>query len=398
MRHGKGARNERRIFPAAVLAAMLALAVPHGADAAGSAVTVRMDTQITLSYDAEAGKFTGEGKLREFADDGYLHRIVGVSFPERFAMETPKGTEAAPEGTEAAVAGTMSAKRGFFNREAEDGSGEDAYDSVLTVAVPLTEDFLEYGAGEYRLTVPVTLALEEAYGLYRRDYSFSSCEELYGSGELYMDGSAVWLEEASGLAFEAPPGTTAVIPGDGFNIRELWLPGTVTGESGLLEDSTTRQVVIGEGMTELPDGLFRASYQLREAILPNSLRKIGSGAFGNCTRLESAQIPSGVTEIGDGAFIRCRSLAAVELPESVTKIGKEAFYACTGMERILLPASLETVGEDAFGRTDGLTVHYAGTREQWEGIELNGWEPEDIVFGAGGQAAGQAWNEKPGII
>ena len=72
-----------------------------------------------------------------------------------------------------------------------------------------------------------------------------------------------------------------------------------------------------------------------------------TGAFENCTSLEEILIPEGVEEIPERAFYRCHSLKSIQLPSTLRKIGKEAFAFCIQLEDILLPESV-VVEERAF--------------------------------------------------
>ena len=125
--------------------------------AASGTMTVEIESSIALSFDESANAFVGTGNIQEFSDDAHLHRIISVSLPESFEMTTPKGIKPAPDGTVVHYDGQMSARRGYYNNTNGDG-----YSSTLYVTVPLTEDFKDYGAGEYSLTVPVEMTVSQA--------------------------------------------------------------------------------------------------------------------------------------------------------------------------------------------------------------------------------------------
>lgn len=59
-------------------------------------------------------------------------------------------------------------------------------------------------------------------------------------------------------------------------------------------------------------------------------------------------IPEGVTEIPAYMFYGFKGLTKITLPESLVKIGDYAFYGCTGLKEIVLPAGLERINQNAF--------------------------------------------------
>ncbi len=81
-----------------------------------------------------------------------------------------------------------------------------------------------------------------------------------------------------------------------------------------------------------------------------------------CTSLTSITIPDSVTYIGDAAFEGCTALISITIPDSVTYIGDRAFDDCTSLE----------------------TVYYAGSKEDWEKIGIEGvnimLENAEIIF------------------
>ena len=92
-------------------------------------------------------------------------------------------------------------------------------------------------------------------------------------------------------------------------------------------DDIQGEVVIPNGITEIPSGAFYCCTSLTSVTIPNSVTSIGEHAFYYCTSLKSVTIPNGVTSIGDGAFFSCsNSSLSIDIPESVTSIGEDAFY------------------------------------------------------------------------
>ena len=82
--------------------------------------------------------------------------------------------------------------------------------------------------------------------------------------------------------------------------------------------------------------------------LPQSLRSIGSSTFFGCSQLTEIVIPEGVTEIPDSAFNGCTKLETVTLPTSLKRIGVQAFFDCSSLITIEIPEGVTEIGEQAF--------------------------------------------------
>lgn len=70
-------------------------------------------------------------------------------------------------------------------------------------------------------------------------------------------------------------------------------------------------LVIPEGVVEVPEEAFSFCVHLKRIRLSDRTTKIGDGAFLGCESLESVTIPEGVTGISWGTFSRCRKLREV---------------------------------------------------------------------------------------
>lgn len=106
------------------------------------------------------------------------------------------------------------------------------------------------------------------------------------------------------------------------------------------------KIVIGEGITHIGEAFFHDAWSCTEVYLPSTLHTIGDYAF-------------------DGA----RDLQHISLA-SVVSVGSYAFQDA-GLQEIDIPCSLSYIGSYAFsGCSELTTVYYAGTREQWEQIQI----------------------------
>lgn len=81
-------------------------------------------------------------------------------------------------------------------------------------------------------------------------------------------------------------------------------------------------------------------------------------------------IPEGVTSIPDYMFKGCGSIRFVDFPSSITTIGSRAFYLC-GYANLKVPDTVTSIGEDAFYKAQSIT--YSGTAEgaPWGALSVN---------------------------
>ncbi len=98
-----------------------------------------------------------------------------------------------------------------------------------------------------------------------------------------------------------------------------------------------KEVVIGEGVTNIGDYVFSGCMFLTNIDIPDSITSIGVGAFSSCKGFINIEIPDSVTSIGASAFSDCTGLTNIEIPDSVTSIGINAFNNCLSIESITLP-------------------------------------------------------------
>ena len=138
-----------------------------------------------------------------------------------------------------------------------------------------------------------------------------------------------------------------------------------------LEGYSPSKIIIEDGITNIPSGLFQGNEKVEEVKIPNSVTSIGYGAFSNCSNLTSITIPNSVTSIGNYAFYCCSNLTSITIPNSVTSINSytfngcskltnikleygvvninnSAFYGCTALTSISLPNSITSIADSAF--------------------------------------------------
>ena len=111
-------------------------------------------------------------------------------------------------------------------------------------------------------------------------------------------------------------------------------------------------------------GPFYNCKNLKEVVLEQGIREVPSELFAKCYGLEKVEIPNGVTKIGDDAFRECTSLESITIINGITEIGSYAFSFCTNLKQIILPNTINTLGESLFRECTSLTdVTLNDTRE-----------------------------------
>lgn len=194
---------------------------------------------------------------------------------------------------------------------------------------------------------------------------------------------------------------------------------SVTGTTGYGDENNKKDLVLPETVeyngvtytvTSIGKGAFARKNGLNSIVIPNTVVLIAEGAFASNWGLTSIEIPASVVEIGTrafewagniaevkfaansqlkilgtSAFSHAKGLKSIELPEGLTTIKNCAFADCNVLESVTIPASVTTIMEHMFDNpsnpTGGCpmlkTVKYAGTKEQWDKINLA--ENNDIL-------------------
>lgn len=232
----------------------------------------------------------------------------------------------------------------------------------------------------------------------------ASAETLFGyifGKKSYSGGTAVkqYYSESGSASYYIPDTLTEVSIRGG----RIW-NGTFDHCAGL------ENITIPDGMTEIPDYLYRgcvalkinevpeettaigdyaySGTSLRKAVLTDRVQKIGKGAFSECSMLESAELPGNVTEIpeslfrgceklehitmakgvervGDYAYAGCAAVEELALPDTLLYIGRGSFKSCTGIQSVIVPERVTEIGEGAFAGCSSIKdirIPFAGTK------------------------------------
>lgn len=119
------------------------------------------------------------------------------------------------------------------------------------------------------------------------------------------------------------------------------------GSSSFSGNINLTEVVLPEGITHIPGGLFEDCTSLKNVNFPSTLTSIGTLAFQN-TALETLILPSGITSIGPSAFMGNTRLTKAVLPDSLTTLGNNVFGGCTALSAVSVPDNVTEIGMNTF--------------------------------------------------
>lgn len=172
------------------------------------------------------------------------------------------------------------------------------------------------------------------------------------------------------------PSSVSVIKESAFhsckNLIRIDIASGITdiGDEAFENCTSLTHIEIPEGVSRIGLETFKFCTSLLSVEIPDSVSCIEGRAFYHCSSLTSVNMP-GVTHIGSEAFENCTSLTSIEIPEGVSDIA-DSFYGCENLESIKIPISVNRIRDCAFCDVDNLKdVYYAGSREQWDAIEID---------------------------
>ncbi len=215
-----------------------------------------------------------------------------------------------------------------------------------------------------------------------------SAYNLRGASEFYTVTDGILYENGGETLASVPVGHTAFeLPVQVTEIADAAYAGVTgiadvdLGRGGIkignyaFANSSVETVVLPDGMTAIPEGLFYGCARLASVTANDnfaSLTKIGNGAFENCAALTTVSMPEAlmigeeafmgsgltalpsakITEIGMNAF-NGTALKNVSLP-NLTKLGAAAFANIATLTRVELGA-VTSMGSEVFVNSQGIT-------------------------------------------
>ncbi len=165
------------------------------------------------------------------------------------------------------------------------------------------------------------------------------------------------LDETTGtLTISGTGDMYTVVDGLEWEDEILWRPEWWNNDN-------IKHIVIEEGVERLTNFAFRHNFYVESIQLPSTLKELPDlGVFASREVIAQLIIPEGITSITGWPF---------GSPGNSMMHIKELYLPSTLTKMDLMSLALACVQTDDDGNLsfDELTVHYAGTQEQWEAIE-----------------------------
>ena len=306
-------------------------------------------------------------QIKAYGFDGAKIRSVvfpeGLEMIDRYAfrncsllteLRIPAAVEFIYENAFSGCSGLKSLTVPFLGRDSEDDKNS----------------FLGYwfgAASGWENSSKVPASLQEVRltgGSFLADYAFSSCKI-----------SDLWLPSSIKTI-----GNSALnIPIVGYNLHyagdtAAWCGirfGETHGRRNLyFQDVAVENLILPDGVTEIPSNAFSWCMNLKSVRMPNSLKSIGDTAFKFCedliavtfseklesigsdafmyTSVQEVRLPDSLISLGSGAFSNCESMSVLSIGNSLTEINTEAFYCSRALKEVVIPDQVEFIRLSAF--------------------------------------------------
>lgn len=234
-------------------------------------------------------------------------------------------------------------------------AGLEEYDPTAFVAC-LIDGFAIDDSNECLTAVDGVLLTKDkktivCYPAMREGETYEVPEYVSAIGERAFQGGDEYLEE---VVFHGGMTIGDFAFKDNGNILRIDLPGDIAlGQGAFTGCEAVTELILGEGIREIPVNCFFDLCGLPALTLPESLEKINRNGFGFCEELEAVSFPANLVWVDENGFADCGKLATVDFGK-VQTLGKNAF-ARTGITAANLP-EVKDLGEFAFAQCAALTT------------------------------------------
>ena len=133
-------------------------------------------------------------------------------------------------------------------------------------------------------------------------------------------------------------------------ISNLYYDAQVKFNISILENLVyVENVVLGDSVTDISDGLFRGIINLK-SIEMKGVTSIVNDQFHGCSNLTRVVLGNNLTNIGQYAFQGCTRLIDFYLPNYslLDNFNHGLFFNCASLPRIIIPGSITSIGQDTF--------------------------------------------------
>lgn len=175
-------------------------------------------------------------------------------------------------------------------------------------------------------------------------------ESIMMSDEMTDVGSAMLYTSASDLYSVSLPESATTFSVDLLRsgVNSLVIPDSVTEITGTLSGTGNFEtLVIGDGVTTIPDLAFYQAQGLKRLVLGGSVESVGYGAF-RYSPIEHLELPDSLRSIGGLAFENSK-VKDLRLPEGLLTVGLAgstgmgAFNQACNLESVYIPDSVTSI-------------------------------------------------------
>ena len=181
--------------------------------------------------------------------------------------------------------------------------------------------------------------------------------EVSPDNEVYMSRDNCIIEKATKTLVRGCK--TSVIPADG-SVETIGIH-AFQGVVGL------KNILIPDCIKVIDVNAFSWCRDLESIVLPAGLETIYESVFNSCEKLVSVDL-NGLTVIPDRMFRSCFLLSEVKGSENIVEIGEGAFDFCHVLKNFTLGTGLKYIGKYALGGFP-YEIKYLGTMAEWRAIE-----------------------------
>lgn len=143
---------------------------------------------------------------------------------------------------------------------------------------------------------------------------------------------------------------------------------------------------------------FSKHKQINEVIIEEGLTEIPDWAFDGCDSLERIVVPGSVKKIGFNAFTKCSRLRQVEMSEGLIEIHNTAFRFCFDLEQLRIPASVETISMHITSYQAGIKkIIFEGMSTSIDDTRCRGDEWDKVTVYAKAGSAAEAFAKEHGV-
>lgn len=146
----------------------------------------------------------------------------------------------------------------------------------------------------------------------------------------------------------------------GISAKNIIIRGGTIKQSTFYSNKDIESVNLNGNVVFDGYGQFQNCSNLSNVIIGDGITSIPQGCFSGCA-IETIVIPDSVIELGQTAFSNCKSLKNITLSKSIKKIPNSCFSSC-GFETFSIPddSSIEELENVVFGSCNNLKTVYIG--------------------------------------